>query len=86
LANRFIIDTDVCIDFLRGQDFAITLIKNLLINNNDNVYINILTYYEFLKGAYSKKEEKAINDFVEGFEILNLDKEITRIGAEFYRK
>ena len=83
LADKFIIDTDVCIDFLKGQEYAIYLIKELLIN--ENAYLSILTYYELLRGAYTKKQQKAVEDFVNGFEVLNIDKEITNIGAKFYR-
>ncbi len=84
MADRFIIDTDVCIDFLKGQEFAISIIKNLIINSN--AYLSILTYYELLKGAYSKKQEKIINDFIEGFEIINIDNNIVKIGAKFYQE
>ncbi len=83
MANKFIIDTDVCIDFLKGQGYAISLIKEILIN--ESAYLSILTYYELLKGAYTKKQQNAVEDFINGFEILNIDKEITKIGAKFYR-
>jgi len=83
LANKFIVDTDVCIDFLKGQEYALSIIQELLIN--ENAYLSILTYYELLKGAYTKKQQKAVEDFVNGFEILNIDREISKIGAKFYR-
>jgi len=83
LANKFIVDTDVCIDFLKGQEFAVSLIKDLLFSGNAS--LSILTYYELLKGVYSKKQEKAVKDFVEGFEIINIDNDIVEIGAKFYR-
>ncbi len=83
MANKFIVDTDVCIDFLKGQEFAVSLIKDLLFSGNAS--LSILTYYELLKGVYSKKQEKAVKDFVEGFEIINIDNDIVEIGAKFYR-
>jgi len=83
LANKFIVDTDVCIDFLKGQEYAISLINELL--TSESAYLSILTYYELLRGAYTKKQQKAVEDFVNGFEVLNIDKEITKIGAKFYR-
>ena len=83
MANKFIVDTDVCIDFLKGQEFAVSLIKDLLFSGNAS--LSILTYYELLKGVYSKKQEKAVKDFVEGFEIINIDNDIVGIGAKFYR-
>ncbi len=83
MADKFIVDTDICIDFLKGQEFAISLLKDLLIN--ENAYLSILTYYELLKGAFSKKQEKAVKDLVDGFEIINIDNDIVEIGAKFYR-
>ena len=83
MADRFIVDTDVCIDFLKGQEFAVSFIKDLLFSGNAS--LSILTYYELLKGVYSKKQEKAVKDFVEGFEIINIDNDIVEIGAKFYR-
>ncbi len=83
MANKFIIDTDVCIDFLKGQEYAISLITEVLVS--ESAYLSILTYYELLRGAYTKKQQKAVEDFVSGFEVLNIDKEITNIGAKFYR-
>ena len=84
MADKFIVDTDICIDFLKGQEFAISIIKDLLIGGN--TYLSILTYYELLKGAYSKKQENVVRDLAEGFEIINIDKDIVNIGAKFYRE
>ena len=83
MADKFIMDTDVCIDFLKGQEYVISLINELLVS--ESAYLSILTYYELLRGAYTKKQQKAVEDFVNGFEVLNIDKEITNIGAKFYR-
>ncbi|HHG73870.1 MAG TPA: type II toxin-antitoxin system VapC family toxin [Persephonella sp.] len=83
MANKFIVDTDVCLDFLKGQEYALSIIQELLIK--ENAYLSILTYYELLRGAYTKKQQKTVENFVNGFEVLNIDKEITKIGAKFYR-
>lgn len=83
MADKFIIDTDVCIDFLKGQEYVQSIIKELLIKGN--AYLSILTYYELLRGAYTKNQQKAVEDFVNGFEILNINTEIIKIGAKFYR-
>ncbi len=83
MVNEFIVDTDVCIDFLKGHEYAISLIKELL--TSEIAYLSILTYYELLRGAYTKKQQKAVEDFTDGFKILNIDREIVKIGAKFYR-
>lgn len=80
----YIIDTDVCIDFLKGQNFAIELFSNLLLN--DDKFLSILTYYELLKGAYTKKEQTVINNFVNSFQILNLNESIIITASEYYKK
>ncbi len=79
----YIIDTDVCIDFLKNKDYAVNLFSEIL---NEDCYISILTYYELLKGAYTQKQQKIIQDFVRLMEIVNLDERIIKTGAEFYRK
>ncbi len=79
----YIIDTDVCIDFLRGKEYALNLFKNIF---NQDCFISILTYYELLKGAYTEKEQNAINKFIKSLEIINLNESIIKTGAKFYRK
>ncbi|SMO66188.1 hypothetical protein SAMN06269117_1173 [Balnearium lithotrophicum] len=80
----YIIDTDVCIDFLKGMDFAVELFSELL--REGEVFLSILTHYELLKGAYTEKERKIIKDFVSMFKILNLNGNIIFTASEFYRK
>ncbi|WP_029523201.1 type II toxin-antitoxin system VapC family toxin [Persephonella sp. KM09-Lau-8] len=79
----YIIDTDVCIDFLKNKDYAVNLFSEIL---NENCYISILTQYELLKGAFTPQQQKIIQDFVKLIEIINLDGNIIKTGAEFYRK
>ena len=79
----YIIDTDVCIDFLKNKDYAVNLFSEIL---NENCYISILTQYELLKGSFTTKQQKIIQDFVKLIEVINLDDNIIKTGAEFYRK
>ena len=79
----YIIDTDVCVDFLKNREFAVELFEK--ISEKDQYFISILTYYELLKGSYSKKQYKSVEVFASSIEILNLDGKIIKMGAEFYR-
>ncbi|WP_029520346.1 type II toxin-antitoxin system VapC family toxin [Persephonella sp. IF05-L8] len=79
----YIIDTDVCIDFLKNKNYALNLFSEIL---NEDCYISILTQYELLKGAFTPKQQKIIQDFVKLIEMINLDENIIKTGAEFYRK
>ncbi len=80
----YIIDTDICIDFLKEKEYAVKLLSEIL--NNEDYYISILTHYELLKSAFSQKQQNIIQNFVELLEIINLDEDIIESGAEFYRK
>ncbi len=80
----YIIDTDVCIDFLNGRDFAVKLFEDIL--KNKDCYISILTHFELLKGAQNKMQEKTIQEFVNLMDTISLDEGIIKTGAEFYRK
>ena len=79
----YIIDTDVCVDFLKNREFAVELFEK--ISEKDRYFISILTYYELLKGSYSKKQHQSVEVFASSIEILNLDGKIIKMGAEFYR-
>ncbi len=80
----YIIDTDVCIDFLNGRDFAVKLFRDIL--KNDDCFISILTHFELLKGAQSKKQEETIEEFLGLMDVINIDEGIIKTGAEFYRR
>lgn len=79
----YLIDTDICIDFLKEREYAVNLFSEIL---NEHCYISILTYYELLKGAFSPKQQIIIQNFVKLLEIVNLDENIIKSGAELYRK
>ena len=80
---EYIIDTDVCIDFLNGKDFAVKLFEEILKDND--CFISILTHFELLKGSQNKKQEKAIQEVVSLMDIINLDDGIIKTAAKFYR-
>ena len=79
----YIIDTDVCIDFLKGIDYTKELFQHLF---EDRVFISILSVYELLKGAYTEMHIQTIKKLVESLEVISLDEGIVSRGAEFYRK
>lgn len=80
----YIIDTDICIDFLKGQSFAVELFKDVL--DNEDYFISILTHYELLKGAYNKKQESAVKRFIDLVDTIGITENIIKTGAELYKK
>ncbi len=80
---EYIVDTDVCIDFLRGADYTIDLFQQLF---EGDLFISVLSVYELHKGAYTDKQRRVIRDFISALEVIYLDEGIIEKGAEFYRK
>ena len=81
--EKYIIDTDVCIDFLRGKPKIVQLFSEIL--ESEEVYISILTVYEFFKGAFTEKAQRTVKEFVSYFETLYINHEIAEVGGKFYR-
>ncbi len=80
----YLIDTDILIDYLKGKDFAIELLSEIW--QKDKCFISILTYYELLIGAYSKKQLQIIEEFVKLMNIIDIDLLIVETAADFYKK
>lgn len=82
--ERYIIDTDVCIDFLRGKSKIVQLFSEIL--ESEEVYISVLTVYELFKGAFTEKAQRAVKEFVSYFETIYINHEIAEVGGKFYRE
>ncbi len=81
--SSILIGTDVAIDFLRGKQYAKSLLEQLW--EEDRAHISILSVYELLAGMRDE-EEKATTDFVMACKIQNVDLSVAYKAGEFYRK
>ena len=75
-----LIDTDVFIWYMRGNEKAYQVIENL-----DNFFISVVTYMELVQGLRNKKElnhlRKALHEW--NAQILYISEEIS-VKAMFY--
>ncbi len=78
-----LIDTDVAIDFLRGEEYARELLEELW--KEDRAHISILSAYE-LFAAMRDKEEGATRDFVAACRMEYVDFDVASKAGAFYRK
>jgi predicted nucleic acid-binding protein len=69
-----VIDTDVLIWYLRGNDNAFKLIEN-----EDNFSISVITYMELVQGMRNKKELNSFRQALHGWnaKILYISEEIS---------
>lgn len=74
-------DTDVLVDYLRGQPKAIKYLEGI----KGPVYISVLTVAELYAGVRGKTEEKLLEQFLEAFQILDAEMQIAVQGGLYRR-
>jgi len=78
-----IVDTDIAIDYLRGDQYANELMLSLWDGNT--AYLSILSVYELYAGMRDDEAEDTEN-FIDACSIEPVDIEITRKAGEIYRQ
>lgn len=78
-----IIDTDIAIDYLRGDQAARDLVFSLW--DNDTAYLSILSAYELYAGMKDKEKEDTEN-FINACNIEFVTIEIAENAGGLYRK
>ncbi len=81
MAAPFLIDTDVAIDYLRGNVDAIAYIEGLSGNN----FISAITVAELYAGVRDGAERTALESFVRAFQVVVVDSAIATQGGLFRR-
>lgn len=81
MAQPFLPDTDVLIDFLRGYQQAIDFINT----NASQIILSTIVIAELYAGVRGKQEIKILNDFVSLFDVISMNSEIAKIGGLYKR-
>ncbi len=79
-----LIDTDILIDVARGLEEAITQLA--LWEHEHSIGVSVITYMELLVGCRNKREQRAVKDFIERFEVLIIDAEISEKAVSLLEK
>jgi predicted nucleic acid-binding protein len=80
--SKVLIDTDVAIDFLRGDHQAKKLIEQLWMSNN--ACISLLSIYELYAGM-RESELQYTENFISACQIQQLTHEIVKEAGHYYR-
>ncbi len=81
MAQQFLPDTDVLIDFLRGYQQAVDFITN----NTSQLILSTIVIAELYAGVRGKQELLILDNFVSLFDVIPIDSEIARIGGLYKR-
>ena len=76
MPNGLLLDTDILIDYLRGNEQAVEFLENL-----SAPVLSSISVGELYSGVREGKETAALEEFLEGFEIIPVTSEIAKKGG-----
>lgn len=76
-------DTDILIDAARNVDDAVTCLQQ--IESTTDLAISTVTQMELIVGCRDKKELKSLERFLQRFEIIRLNEQISNIAVELLK-
>jgi predicted nucleic acid-binding protein len=77
MIDPWLLDTDILVEYLRGNPKAITYLDNL----QGTLMISAVTMAELFSGARNEREAQALEQFLHAFEVIPVDREIARLGG-----
>ncbi|NJL99612.1 MAG: type II toxin-antitoxin system VapC family toxin [Synechococcaceae cyanobacterium SM2_3_2] len=81
MTKKLLLDTDVLIDYLRGQEQAVAYLEIL----TEHLLISSITVAELYAGVREGNERKTLDEFINAFDVVMVSKEITQIGGLYRR-
>ena len=77
MPGRYLIDTDVLIQYLRGSEPAAKLLEGL----EGDLQISAISVAELFTGARGPEELAALDQFMLAFEVIPVDEQLARQGG-----
>jgi predicted nucleic acid-binding protein len=81
MSKRYLLDTNVLIDYLRGLPQSIKYLENL----KGTVFISSLTVAELFAGVKEGKTRTILENFINAFEIIPITPAIAKRGGLYRR-
>ena len=77
MPGRYLIDTDVLIEYLRGSEQAAKFLEGL----DGDLLISAISVAELFSGARGPEELAALDQFMLAFEVIPVDERLARQGG-----
>ena len=81
MAEPFLLDTDVLVDFLRGYKKAVTFVHA----NSSRIILSAIVVAELYAGIRGEAELATLEDFVSLFRVIPVTSEIAKRGGLYKR-
>lgn len=82
MQTKLLLDTDVIIDYLRGNESAIDYFETIV---KAKLLISAISIAELYPGVRGEHEEEVLSAFLGQFEVINIDHQIAVVGG-FYKR
>lgn len=79
--DRLLLDSDVLIDYLRGQADAVAYLEA----RTEALLISVISVAELFAGVRDGRERTVLETFLSAFEIIPLDAEVAVLGGTYRR-
>lgn len=79
---RYLLDTDVLVEYLRGSPKAIQYLEGL----EGELAISSITVAELFSGGRGDEEQTALEQFLQAFQVVSVDEDIARRGGLLRRE
>ncbi len=83
--TRYLVDTDVTINYLRGKDKSKGFLMRI-INGEVEGFFSVITEAELLSGARDTKDEASIYDVLDVMEAIEVGRDIAITAGKLRRK
>jgi len=81
MARPILLDTDVLVDFFRGQGKAFAFINTY----NERIILSSIVVAELYAGVKGNAEQAALQDFISLFRVVPVSTEIAKAGGLYKR-
>ena len=78
MSTRVLVDTDVLIEYLRGQGEAVDFLESL----KGELLISAVTIAELFSGARGSEERDALDRFILAFDVISVDEQIAKSAGQ----
>ena len=77
MPSSILVDTDVLVDFLRGDSEAVKFINT----HSDHIILSSIVVAELYAGVKGEKEQVVMDDFISLFPVIPVDVKIAKAGG-----
>ena len=81
MAELFLLDTDVLVDFFRGHSKAVAFVNA----NSSQIILSSIVVAELYAGVKGVEEQAALDDFISLFRVVPVSVEIAKAGGLYKR-